>query len=198
MIVARHWTIGCVIACSVSLVSPVTAVEMSPTHAQIQAALDRGKNAAVRHQPPETWYTRFGGSRDLDPGGFLVTKIGALSVMATHMALRGMEPTAADVAQVIDARTMLVTAVIFGDAPSFATDSYIMLDQGGHTVKPVMVRVDGQVDRSAAWPKAPRFKAKIVASFNYSDVDPSAQTTITLYPGQGGTVSFSVDLAQIE
>lgn len=184
--------------CSVSLVNTVAAMEISPSQAQIQAALERGKHAAALRQPPETWYAHFGGGDELDSRGFLVTKIGALSVMATHMALRGLEPTAADVTRLMETPTMLVTTVIFGNDPSFAVESYMMLEQGGKTVRPVMVRADGQADRSAVWPKAPRFKAKVVASFNYAELDPSAKTTITVYPAQGGAVSFSVDLAQIE
>ncbi|MBX3302792.1 MAG: hypothetical protein KF693_11315 [Nitrospira sp.] len=176
----------------------MAAIEVDPSQAQIQAALDRGKNAADRHQPPETWYARFGGGDDLDAGGFLVTKIGALSVMATHMALRGLEPSSADVALVMESPTMLVSAVIFGNDPSFAMDSYMVLDQGGKTVKPAMVRFDGRADRSAVWPERPRFKAKVVASFTYADFDPSAKTTIIVYPARGGEVSFSLDFARIE
>lgn len=194
----RQWAIGFVSACSLSLVNPVAAIEVYPSQPQIQAALDRGKRAAAQHQPPETWYARFGGSDKLDPRGFLLTKLGGLSVMATHMARRGLEPTATDIAQVMEAPTMLVSTVIFGDAPSFATDSYIMLDQKGKTIKPVMVRFDGQADRSAVWPEKPRFEAKVVASFNYVDFDPSAETTITVYPAHGGEVSFSLDFARIE
>lgn len=194
----RAWAIGFVSAFSLSIINPVAAIEINPSQTQIQAALERGKNAAARRQPPETWYARFGGGDDLAAGGFLVTKIGALSVMATHMALRGLEPSPADVALVMESPTMLVSAVIFGDDPSFAMDSYMVLDQGEKTVKPVMVRVDGHAARSAAWPEKPRFKAKVVASFNYADFDPSAKTTITVYPALKGTVSFSLDLRQIE
>ncbi len=195
----RQWALGFVSAfSSLVIVSSVAAIEVSPSEEKIQAALDRGKRAAAQHQPPEIWYARFGGSNDLDPGGFLVTKLGGLSVMATHMARRGLEPSATDIAQVMEAPTMLVSTVIFGDDPSFAMDSYIMLDQKGKTIKPVMVRFDGQADRSAAWPEKPRFRAKVVASFNYVDLDPSAETTITVYPAQGGEVRFSLDFARIE
>ena len=93
---------------------------------------------------------------------------------------------------------MLVNAVIFGDDPSFATDSYMLLDQKGKTIKPVTVRFDERAERSAAWPDRPRFKAKVVASFAYTDFDPSATTTITVYPAHGGEVSFSLDFARIE
>ena len=180
------------------IVNPVAAIDVYPSQAQIQTTLDRVKNAAARRQPPETWYARFGGGGDLDSGGFLVTKIGALSVLATHMALRGLEPSTADVALVMESPTMLVSTAIFGDDPSFAMDSYMVLDQGGKTIKPVMVRFDGQADRSAVWPERPRFKAKVVASFAYADFDPSAETTITVYPAHGRAVSFSLDFARIE
>lgn len=188
--IAAVWTWG--------LVCPSAAIEVQPAQAQVQLALDRGKEAAAHRHAPEMFYTRFGHGDDLSPGGFLVTKLGGLSVMATHMALRGLESSAADVAQVTEAPTMLVSTVILGDSPSFAVNSYMVLDQGGRIVKPATVRVDGQVSRSSAWPKSPRFRAKVVAAFRYSDFDPNAQTIITVFPASGGEVSFSVDFARIQ
>jgi hypothetical protein len=73
----------------------------------------------------------------------------------------------------------------------------MVFDQGGKTIQPVTVRFDGIANRSAAWPESPRFKAKVVASFNYADFDPSANTTITVFPANGGEKRFSVDFSQI-
>jgi hypothetical protein len=174
------------------------AIEIQPTKEQIRTALDKGREAAQQHSPPDAFYVRFGATDDLHPNGFLITKIGALSVMATHMALRGAQPTETDIMQVLDGKTMLVSAVIFGNLPTFAVDSYMVLDQGGHTIKPLTVRFDGQANRSAAWPESPRFKAKVVASFNYADFDPMAATTLTVFPANGGEVSFALDFAQIQ
>ena len=127
-----------------------------------------------QHSAPDAFYTRFGASDELHPSGFLITKLAGVSVMATHMALRGVDPTEADVTQVLDGKTMLVSVTIFGNVPNFAVDSYMVLDQAGKTIKPVTVRFDGQANRSAAWPESPRFKAKVVASFAYADFDPIA------------------------
>ncbi|UVT17507.1 MAG: hypothetical protein H8K04_08215 [Nitrospira sp.] len=184
--------------CMLGIACPSAAIEVDPAHAQIQAALDRGTRAAAHHQPPETFYARFGGADELHAGGFLITKLGALSVMATHMALRGLEPSWADVAQVTQARTMLVNTVIFGDSPSFAVNSYVVLDQGGKVIKPMTMRVDGQASRSAVWPNSPKFRAKVVAAFGYADFDPKAQTTLTVFPATGGEVRFLLDFGQIE
>ena len=188
--IAVVWTCG--------LVCPSAAIEVQPAQAQVRAALDRGKEAAVQHQSPETLYARFGSADHLHPGGFLITKLGGLSVLATHMALRGLEPSAADIAQVTEAPTMLVSAGILGDSPSFAVNSYMVLDQGGRVVKPATVRVDGQASRSSAWPQSPRFRAKVVATFRYSDFDPNERTTITVFPGTGGEIHFSLNFAEIE
>lgn len=188
--IAVAWTCG--------LASPSAAIEVQPEEAQVRLALDRGKEAAVHRQAPETFYARFGSRDDLHPGGFLVTKLGGLSVMATHMALRGLEPSMADIAQVIETPTMLVSTVILGDSPSFAVNSYVVLDQEGKIVKPVTVRVDGQAGRSAAWPKSPKFRGKVVATFRYGDFDPNAQTTIIIFPAGGGEVHFSLNFAEIE
>jgi hypothetical protein len=77
---ARKWVIGFASAFSLSIVNPVAAIEVDPSQAQIEAALDRGKRAAARQQPPETWHARFGGGDDPDPGGLLFRKRRGLSV----------------------------------------------------------------------------------------------------------------------
>ena len=176
----------------------VWAIETQPSQEEIRAALDRGAEAAKEHRSPDTFYTRFGATDDLHPSVFLITKIAALSVMATHMGLRGVEPSEADIAQALDGKTMLVSATIFGNVPNFAVDSYMVLDQAGKTIKPVTVRFDGQANRSAAWPEPPRFKAKVVASFAYGDFDPAAPTTISIFPANGGEVTFPLDFSQIK
>jgi len=173
------------------------AIDVHPTAEQIQIALDRGKEAAQKQSPPDMFYVRFGATDELHPNGLLITKLGGLSVMATHMALRGLQPGETDVQQVLEGRTMLVSTVIFGNVPNFAVDSYMVFDQAGKTIKPITVRFDGVANRSAAWPQSPRFKAKVVASFNYTDFDPNAKTTITVFPANGGESSFYVDFSQI-
>jgi len=174
------------------------ALDVHPTAVQIQTALDQGKEVAEKRMPPDSFYVRFGVADEVQPKGFLITKIGALSVMAAHMALRGLEPSEADVAQVLEGKTMLISTVILGNKPNFAVDSYMVLDQGGKTIKPVMVRFDAQANRSVVWPKSPRFKAKVVASFNYADFDPRAKTTIIVYPATGGESRFTIDFSEID
>jgi hypothetical protein len=175
----------------------VHAIDVHPTAEQIQSALDQGKEAAQKRSPPDTFYVRFGATDELHSSGFLITKLGGLSVMATHMALRGFPPSETDVTQVLEGQTMLVSTVIFGNVPNFAVDSYMVFDQGGKTIKPVTVRFDGFANRSAAWPESPRFKAKVVASFKYADFDPHAKTTITVFPANGGESSFRIDFSEI-
>ena len=173
------------------------AIDVHPTAEQIQIALDQGKEAGQKQRHPDTFYVRFGAIDELHSNGFLITKLGGLSVMATHMALRGLQPSETDVTQVLEGQTLLVSTVIFGNVPNFAVDSYMVFDQGGKTIKPVTVRFDGVATRSAAWPESPRFKAKVVASFNYADFDPNANTTITVFPANGGESSFSIDFSEI-
>lgn len=180
------------------LVGPSAAIELEPTNVDIRDAIAKGKEAAQEQRRPDVFRVTFGSVDAVHPGGFLLTKLGSLSVMAAHMALRGAEPSQSDIAQVIEAPTMLVSTVIFGDTPSFAVDSYMVLEQGATTIKPVTVRVDGIADRSAAWPNAPRFKAKMVGSFNYADFDPRASTAIIVFPAGGGEIRFSLNFADIK
>lgn len=177
---------------------PSAAIELRPTNADIHNAIARGKEAAREQRRPDVFRVTFGSADAVDPGGFLLTKLGSLSVMAAHMALRGAEPSQSDIAQVIDATTMLVSTVIFGDTQSFAVDSYMVLEQGAKIIKPATVRVDGIADRSAVWPNSPRFRAKVVASFNYADFDPRANTAIIVFPAHGGEIRFALDFAHIE
>jgi hypothetical protein len=173
------------------------AIDVHPTAEQIQTALDQGKDAAQKRSHPDTFYVRFGATDELHPSGFLITKLGGLSVMATHLALRGIQPSEVDMTHVLEGPTMLVSTVIFGNVPNFAVDSYMVFDQGGKTITPVTVRFDGFANRSAAWPESPRFKAKVVASFSYADFDPHAKTVITVFPANGGASSFLVDFSEI-
>ncbi len=188
---------GSVVALSWLLPLLAHAIDVHPTAEQIQAALDGGKEAAQKQSPPDTFYVRFGATDELHPGGFLITKLGGLSVMATHMALRGLQPSEAEVTQVLEGQTMLVSTVIFGNVPNFAVDSYMVFDQAGKSIKPVTIRFDGFANRSAVWPENPKFKARVIASFNYADFDPKAQTIITVFPANGGESSFSVDFSTI-
>ena len=186
-----------VVALSVLPQVSAHAIDVHPTAEQIQTALDQGKEAAKKRSSPDMFYVRFGATDELHSSGFLITKLGGLSVMAAHMALRGLQPSETDVTQVLEGQTMLVGTVIFGNVPNFAVDSYMVFDQGGTTIKPVTVRFDGLANRSSAWPESPRFKANVVASFNYADFDPHATTTITVFPANGGESSFSIDFSGI-
>lgn len=193
--IAFRWVAVFILVCLPEEI--VRAIDVQPTPEQIQIALEQGKEAAQKRSPPDSLYVRFGATDDLHPSGFLVTKMGSLSVMATHTALRGLQPTDSEVAQVLESKTMLIGAVIFGNEPNFAVDSYMVLDQSGKTIKPVTVRFDGQATRSAAWPENPRFKAKVVASFNYADFDPLAKTNVTVFPAKGGEATFTLNFSQI-
>lgn len=187
-----------VVALSAFPYVPAYGIDVYPTAQQIQAAFEQGKAAAQKKMSPESFYVRFGMADEVQPKGFLITKIGALSAMATHMALRGVQPSEADVAQVVEAQTMLVSTVIFGDVANFAVDSYMVLEQDGKVIKPVTVRFDAQASRSVVWPKSPRFKAKVVAWFNYADFDPRAKTTLSVFPRAGGESSFPIDFNEID
>ena len=185
-------------ALSAFLHAPAFGIDVDPTAQQIQAAFEQGKAAAQKKMSPEGFYVRFGVADEVQPKGFLITKIGALSAMATHMALRGMQPSEADVMHVLEGTTMLINITIFGNQPDFAVDSYMVLDQGGKTIKPVTVRFDAQASRSVVWPKSPRFKAKVVAWFKYADFNPKAKTAVTVYSGTGEESNFPLNFNEID
>jgi hypothetical protein len=177
---------------------PAWAIEVRPNPEQVRAALERGKAAAAARVPPDQLYAWFGSRDDLEPRGFLMTKMVGLTVMSAHFALRAATPSEPEITQVLDDTALLVSVVLFGGRPDFARDAYMVLAQGERTIKPVKVRFDGQAARSSVWPQVPGYKAKVVASFNYSDLDPLAPTKISVFPADGGEVTFEVDFARIE
>lgn len=183
-----------------ALVRPVAgwAIEVHPAPPQIEAALARGKAAAAARIPPDRLYAWFGSVKELEPRGFLMTRLLGLAVMSAHFALRSEIPTEADIRQILDEPTMLVSVLILGDRPDFALDSYLLLVQGDRVIKPVKVRFDGQASRTSVWPASPAYRAKVVASFAYADLDPRARTKVSVYPAGGGEVSFDLNLAEIE
>jgi hypothetical protein len=176
----------------------LSAIEVEPSRGQIEAALERGKAAAKAKIPPDQLYAWFGSSNDLDPRGFLMTKLVGLAVMSAHFALRSETPSEGEISQILNDRSLLVSVVIFGEQPDFAVDSYMVMTQGERLIKPIKLRFDGTAARSSVWPRSPAYRAKIVASFSYADFDPRARTTLSVFPARGGEVTFDLDFGQIE
>jgi hypothetical protein len=206
MFIVKSWhnRSFCVTVCSLALAGELRgpagslAIEVQPGQSQIEAALTKGKEAAVARIPPDRLYAWFGSQQDLEPQGFLLSKLIGLTVMSAHFALRGASPSEVEVKQVLEDPLLLISVAIFGDRPDFAVDSYALLVQGDRVIKPVRVRFDGQASRSSVWPKVPAYKAKIVASFSYADLDPRAKTRLSVFPARGGEVSFDLDFAAID
>ncbi len=178
--------------------APSAAIEAVPAPEQVRAALERGEAAAKARTPPNELYAWFGGTGEWEPRGFLMTKLAGLAVMATHFALRSEQPTEADIRQILDEKTMLVSVTIYGNNSTFARNSYMVLTQGANTIKPATVRFDGQAQQTSVWPGAPAYRAKVVASFAYADFDPRAPTRISVFPSTGGEVAFDVDFVRVE
>lgn len=191
--------VGVLIGLAVDLAAPAPspAIDVQPTREAVRAALERGKAAAAARTPPDRLYAWFGSENELEPKGFLMTKLAGLAVMSAHFALRSRSPSDTEIQQILDEQSLLVSAVIFGDRPDFARDSYIVLTQGARTIKPIKVRFDGQAARTPVWPKPPAFRAKVVASFAYADFDPRAKTRISVFPAAGGEVAFDLDFSRV-
>ena len=173
------------------------AIEVSPTNVQVEQAVEQGLRAAKDRVLPNRLYTWFGSDQELRPKGFLMTKMNGLAVMASHFGLRGETPSETEIHRILVEETMFVSVTIFGEIPTFADNSYIVLKQGEKLVKPLKVRFDGVAQRTKAWPKAPRYKAKVIGSFKYDTFDPNAKTTIMVFPSKGKEVSFDVEFSNI-
>ena len=189
---------GLLLGWSLAWPSVAGAIDVQPTTGRIQAALERGAAAAKAKIPPNELYAWFGGDSELEPRGFLMTKLAGVAVMATHFALRSEQPTEADIRQILDDKTMLVSVTLYGDRITFAQNAYVVLTQGSRTIKPTRIRFDGRASLAPSWPQTPPYRAKVVASFLYEEFDPLAPTRISVFPAAGGEISFDVDFSKVE
>ena len=173
------------------------AIELSPTTEQVEQAVRQGLKAAKDRVLPNRLYAWFGSEEELRPKGFLMTKMNGLTVLASHFGLRGETPSETEIRRILAEETMLVSVTIFGETSKFADNSYMVLKQGEKLIKPLNVRFDGVAQRTKVWPKAPRYKAKVIGSFQYDAFDPNAKTTIMVFPSQGKEVAFDVEFSSI-
>src|SRR5438093_12628988 len=90
------------------------AIEVQPTRAQIEEALERGRAAAVARIPPDRLYAWFGTPNELEPRGFLMTKMVGLTVMAAPFALRSATPTQSAIARILDDGALLLSLMMVG------------------------------------------------------------------------------------
>lgn len=107
-----------------------------------------------------------------------MTKLNGISVLSSHSALRGEYPASEDIQRALDEEVLQVIVVIFGDSPTLAKDSYLLLKQGKRLMKPDRIRFDARASPISPGQGPSMLRAKIVASFNYDAFDVLAQTTI--------------------
>ncbi|MGP0595292.1 hypothetical protein ACTRXD_22460 [Nitrospira sp. T9] len=179
--------------------SPVWGIVPHPSELQILEAIKNGQEGARSRTPPNRLYWHFGISSEDVPQahGFLMTKLNGIAVMSSHFALRGERLASQDIQRVLDEKSLQVVVIVFGDSPSFAKDSYLLLKQGDRLIKPDRVRFDARATLFTPSQGPSTYRAKIVASFNYDVFDPLAQTTVKVFPGTGGQVTFDLDFASI-
>jgi len=174
------------------------AIAQHPSQSQILEAIEKGQEGARNRNPPNTLYWRFGSLEDdSHPYGFLMTKLSGISVMSGHFALRGEQPSSQDIQRVLDEEALQVVAMIFGDTPTFAIGSYLILKQGTRLIKPDRIRFDARASPIRQRHGELVFRAKIVASFIYGDFDLEAPTSIKVFPGVGGEMTFDLDFSAI-
>jgi hypothetical protein len=174
------------------------AIVQHPSQSEILQAIKRGQIGAQSRTLPNHLYWRFGSSdEDLQPFGYLMTKLNGIAVMSAHFALRGEEPAKQDIQRILDEKALQVVVNIFGDSPVFAMNSYLILQQGNQLVKPDRIRFDARASSTGQKHGASVYRAKVVASFIFGTFDLRAPTTIKVFPGTGGEVIFELDFSAI-
>lgn len=184
-----------------SIASASWAIEIQPNEQQIRQALEQGRVAASARTPPVELYSWFGPPSEpanaFRPRGFVMTKLSGLAVMSAHFALRSAEPTEEELQRVLADKHLQASVTLYGDRRDFARNTFIMLTQGDRKIMPAHVRSDATAERTSAWPKSPAYRAKVVASFAYGDFDPQARTQLSVFPRNGGELSFDLDFSAI-
>ena len=176
---------------------PAQAVVPYPTQVQVDRALKKGTDFAKKHRPPNELHAHFGSTEPFEARGFLVTKISGLAVMTGHYVLRGEQPTGQAIQRVLDETALQVIVTVFGDSPGFARDSYLIMKQGEHVVKPHRIRFDAHARKVSHDHGDAVYRAKIVGEFPYETFNPTSSTTLLVFPGLGGEIHFTVDLSII-
>lgn len=193
-----RWRLTCVtviLLCCSAL--PAMAILQNPDRHQVEQALNLGKESAREHHPPNELYWHFGSTKPFEPHGFLATKVAALAVMSGHYALRGEQPTDQDIQRVLEEKVLQVVVKIFGHSRGFARDSYLLIQQGNQLVKPDRIRFDARAQAVGQDQGGPIFRAKIVGEFSYNGIDLDSQTTLLVFPGAGGEMTFDLDFQAI-
>ncbi len=176
----------------------VWAIVQHPSQSQILEAIEKGQEGARSRNPPNSLYWHFGSSdEDFQPHGFLMTRLSGLAVLSGHFALRGEQPDSKEIQRVLNEEALQVVVMIFGDSPTFAVDSYLILKQGNRLIKPDRIRFDARASSISQRHGKPVFRAKIVASFVYGTFDLKAPTTIKVFPGAGGELTFDLNFSAI-
>lgn len=176
----------------------VWAIVQQPSPSQILEAVEKGHEGAQGKTPPNMLYSRFGSSEnDSQPHGYLMTKLSGVAVMSSHFALRGEQLTSQEIQRIVEEDAIQLVVMIFGDSPTFAKDSYLLLKQGQRLIKPDRIRFDARASPQTQTQGEPVFRAKIVATFVYGNFDLEAPTTIKVFPGGGGEITFDLDFSAI-
>ena len=198
MIYFKRWRLTCVtVALLFCSALPAMATLQNPDRHQVEQALNRGNESAKAHHPPNELYWKFGSTAPFEPHGFLVTKLTALAVLSGHFALRGEQPTDQDIQRVLKEGVLQVVVKVFGDSPGFARESYLLIQQGNQLVKPDRIRFNARAQAVGQRQGRQIFRAKIVGEFSYNSIDLEGQTTLLVYPGAGGEVTFDLDFSAI-
>lgn len=190
-------SIGMAVVIIVLSTRPTYAIFQDLPSNQVDRALKRGVDFAQQHRPPNELYWHFGAIQKFEPRGFLVTKVSGLSVMAAHYALRGEQPTVQDIQQVLTEEALQVVVTVYGNSPRFAQDSYLLMKQGQHVIKPDRIRFDARAREAGFEHGSPVYQAKIIGFFPYSLFKESALTTLLVFPGAGGEIRFELDFSKI-
>ncbi len=194
----KRWRVTCVtIALLFFSALPAMAILQNPERHQVEQALNRGKESAREHRPPNELYWNFGSTKQFEPHGFLVTKLTALAVMSGHFSLRGEQPTDQDIQRVLEEDVLQVVVKVFGHSPGFARESYLLIQQGNQLVKPDRIRFDARAQAVGQTQGRPIFRAKIIGLFSYNSIDLEGRTTLLVFPGAGGEMTFDLDFSAI-
>lgn len=172
-------------------------IKVKLTKEEIQEAIDWGAENKDSPENIDSAY-RFGEWESYKECGYISTKFYRLARFSCQSA-RSMYKslTKSDIKGELACNSLTIVIYTYGDKIDFAQHYYMVLKQGDKIIqpKPGDVIADDWADMTARWPKSPSYRARVMAFFRYSKINPKAKTTIILDQGWGES-KFEVDFSR--
>lgn len=135
--------------------------------------------------------------------GYIHTKFSSLVFLSQDSARRYESLKKSDIEEILNAKTLSIAIIDYGEGLDFAKNYLMVLKQGEKIIHPAHVdrrtetSIFSTISKIIGTYEGPPFKTTVSADFPYSEFDPNAKTTIILIRDRGRKESrFEVDFSR--